>query len=90
MVDACRERTPATVTTTEDPTQPSKAVIANIDGLKDEVQKKRKDAGQTLDPLMMKVYAHDAATGAWVDVPKASASLTSNTEETAYHVVVDF
>ena len=79
----------------DDPTNASKAVafqvtpaIANIDGLKKVVQKERKDAGQTLDPLMMKVYAHDAATGGWVEVSKVSTPLAPNTEETAYRVVV--
>ena len=79
----------------EDPTQPSKAVafrvkpdIPDIDGLKKAVQKERKDAGQTLDPLMMKVYAHDAATGGWVEVTEPWAPLTANTGLTAYHVVV--
>ena len=79
----------------DDPTNASKAVafqvtpaIANNDGLKKAVQKERKDAGQTLDSLMMKVYAHDDAAGGWVEVTEASAPLTPNTEETAYHVVV--
>ena len=48
------------------------------------------DASNPKEPLnffKLKVYAHDA-TGKWVEVPKASAPLTPNTEETAYHVVV--
>ena len=82
------------INVTDDPTQHSKAVafqatpvIANIDGLKKAVQKERKDAGQTIDPLMLKVYAHDA-TGAWVEVTEPWAPLAANTGETAYHVLV--
>ena len=79
----------------DDPTQHSKAVafqvtpvIANIDGLKDAVKAKVPEKLVGIASIDLKVYAHDAAAGAWVDVPKASAPLTSNTEETAYHVVV--
>ena len=78
----------------DNPTQRSKSVpflvtpvIPNIDGLKKAVQKERKDAGQTIDPLTMKVYAHDDATGAWVEVPE-DASLVANVKATAYHVLV--
>ena len=78
----------------EDPTQHSKAVafqvtpaIANIDGLKDAVKAKVPEKLVGIASMDLKVYAHDATTGKWMDVPKASASLTSNTEETAYHVL---
>ena len=60
-------------------------IIANMDGLKKAVMETAK---LTIPHFMLKVYAHDAATGGWVEVPKASASLEPNTEETAYHVVV--
>ena len=81
--------------TTSDPTQQSKAVafqvtpvIANIDGLKDAVKAKLPNALKDVDAVMLKVYAHDAATGGWVEVMKASTLLAPNEEETAYHVLV--
>ena len=79
----------------DDPTKASKAtafqvtpVIPNIDGLKKAVKAEVPEKLVGIASIDLKVYAHDAAAGAWVDVPKASAPLTSNTEETAYHVVV--
>ena len=103
MMDASRERAPATVTPTfwaqlmlpaEDPTLPSKAVafrvtpaIADIDGLKKAVKAELPNALKDVDAVMLKVYAHDA-TGAWVEVTEPWAPLTANTGETAYHVVV--
>ena len=81
----------------DDPTQRSKAVafqvtpaIANIDGLKKAV-KAEWDASNPKEPLnvfKLKVYAHDAAAGGWVEVMKASTLLAPNEEETAYHVLV--
>ena len=49
------------------------------------------DASNPKEPLnvfKLKVYAHDAATGGWVEVTKASTLLAPNEEETAYHVLV--
>ena len=95
---------PATITTTfwaqlvppaEDPTQRSKAVafrvkpdIPDIDGLKKAVKAEMPNALKDVDAVMLKVYAHDAATGGWVEVMKASTLLAPNEEETAYHVLV--
>ena len=92
---------PATVTPTfwaqlmlpaEDPTQRSKAVafrvtpaIPDIDGLKKAV---KAEMQLTMPAPLLKVYAHDAATGGWVEVMKASTLLAPNEEETAYHVLV--
>ena len=79
----------------EDATLPSKAVafrvtpaIPDMDGLKKAVKAEMPNALKDVDAVMLKVYAHDATTGKWVEVPKASASLEPNTEETAYHVLV--
>ena len=79
----------------EEPTQRSKAVafrvtpiIADIDGLKKAV-KAEWDASNPKEPLnvfKLKVYAHDAAAGAWVEVPE-DAPLVTNVKATAYHVV---
>ena len=80
------------LSTASDPTQLSKAVafqvtpsILNIDGLKKAVKAEAVEL-RDVSSFKLKVYAH--ATGAWVEVPKASAPLTPNTEETAYHVVM--
>ena len=85
------------VNVTDNPTQPSKAVafrvtpiIADIDGLKKAV-KAEWDASNPKEPLnvfKLKVYAHDAATGKWVEVTEPWAPLAANTGETAYHVLV--
>ena len=79
----------------EDPTQRPKAVafqvtpaIANIDGLKKAVKAEVPEKLVGIASIDLKVYAHDAAAGGWVEVTKASAPLTPNTEDTAYHVVV--
>ena len=76
----------------EEATKPSKAVafqvtpvILNIDGLKKAV---KAEMQLTMPAPLLKVYAHDAVTGGWVEVTKASTPLAPNTEETAYHVVV--
>ena len=85
------------INVTDNPTQRSKAVafqvtpvIANIDGLKKAV-KAEWDASNPKEPLIvfkLKVYAHDAATGKWVEVTEPWAPLAANTGETAYHVLV--
>ena len=62
-------------------------VVPDIDSLKKAVQAERKEAGETVDPLKMKVYAC-IAEGVWAEVTKASTALTANTEDTAYHVLV--
>ena len=79
----------------DDPTKASKATafrvtpaIADMDGLKDAVKAKMSNTLKDVDAVMLKVYAHDAATGGWVEVTKASTPLAPNDEETAYHVVV--
>ena len=74
----------------DDPTQRSKAVafqvtpsILNIDGLKKAVMETAKLTGPH---FTLKVYAHDAATGKWVEVMEPWAPLAANTGKTAYHV----
>ena len=78
----------------EDPTQQSKAVafqvtpaIANIDGLKKAVKAEVPEKLVGIASIDLKVYAHDDATGAWVEVPE-DAPLVANVKATAYHVVV--
>jgi hypothetical protein len=81
---------------TEDATKPSNTPafkvfpnVSDIDGLKDAVKEKMEsNTGERVNALVMKVYAYNPATGGWEEVPKSSALLTSNSEETAYHVVV--
>ena len=77
---------------TDNPTQLSKTVafqvtpvIPNIDGLKKAV---KAEMQLTMPAPLLKVYAHDAATGGWVEVTEPWAPLTANTGLTAYHVVV--
>ena len=95
---------PAPITTTfwaqlmlpaEDPTQCSKAVafqvtpvIANIDGLKKAVKAEVPEKLVGIASIDLKVYAHDAATGGWVEATEPWAPLTANTGLTPYHVVV--
>ena len=63
--------------TTSDPTQLSKAVAFRVkpDGLKKAV---KAEMQLTIPAPLLRVYAHDASADAWVEVPKASAPLTSN------------
>ena len=98
MMDASRERAPATVTPAfwaqlmlpaEVPTKPSKAVafqvtpgITNIDGLKKAVKAENPQLGG-VPAWSFKVFAHDTTTEA---LP--NAALVANTMETAYHVLV--
>ena len=77
--------------TTSDPTQHSKAVafrvtpaIPDIDGLKKAV---KAEMQLTMPAPLLKVYAYDDATGAWVEVPE-DAPLVANVKATAYHVLV--
>ena len=59
----------------------------DIDGLKKAVQAERAKDGVVVDKLIMQVYAR-IAEGVWVEVPRVSTPLTANTEDSAYHVVV--
>ena len=59
--------------------------IANIDGFKKAV-KAENPSLKDIDAYTFKVYAHDAATGGWVEVPE-DALLVPNDKATAYHVV---
>ena len=81
------------VVSPENPTKPSTATAfkvspkANdIDGLKDAVKAKNPQLGY-IPSWSYKVYAR-IAEGVWEEVPRASTPLTANTEESAYHVVV--
>jgi hypothetical protein len=60
----------------------------DVDALKDAIQKKRKEAGETLDPLHMKVSMYDPAKKQWVEVIKPDTPLIPNSVDTAYHVAV--
>ena len=77
----------------DDPTKPSTATAFEvaptrntIDGLKDAIQHKRKEACETVDPLKMKVYAC-TAEGVWAEVAE-DAPLMANAKASAYHVLV--
>ena len=77
----------------DDPTMPSTATafmvsptVGNIDGLKKAVQAGCKEAGETVDPLKMKVYAC-IAEGVWEEVAE-DAPLVANAKSSAYHVSV--
>ena len=79
----------------EDPTLPSKAVafrvtpaIPDIDGLKKAVKAEVPEKLVGIASIDLKVYAHDATTGKWVEVTEPWAPLAANTGETAYHVLV--
>ena len=101
LVSLAHAPQPTTVTNTfwaqlmlpaEDPTQLSKAVafrvtpvIADIDGLKKAVKAENDDI--TIPSRLLKVYAYDDATRAWVEVPE-DAPLVANVKATAYHVIV--
>ena len=57
--------------------------IANIDGLKDAVKVKMM---LTTPAPHLRVFAHNPATCVWVELTKMSATITPNTEDTAYRV----
>ena len=59
----------------------------DIDGLKKAVKSEKPNALKDVDADTLKVYAR-IAEGVWAEVPRASTPLTANTEDSAYHVVV--
>ena len=59
----------------------------DIDSLKDAVKAKIPEKLVGIASIDLKVYAR-IAEGVWEEVPRASTPLTANTEDSAYHVVV--
>ena len=75
----------STITTNVAPTIREKKLSATIDGLKNAVWHYLAEKEQTTVKVSsMKVFQSDGVT----EIPKASAPLVPNSEETAYHVVV--
>ena len=84
---------PVWVQLVDDPTKPSTATafmvfptVGIIDGLKKAV-KAEKPSLKDIDADTFKVYAR-IAEGVWAEVARASTPLTANTEDSAYHLVV--
>jgi hypothetical protein len=81
---------------TDDATKSSTAVAFkvspttnDIDSLKKAVKVENANDLKDIDARHLKVYAC-IGEGVWAEVSKASTPLIGNTEETAYHVVVQF